>query len=102
MNLFDLDLLADKIEKLENQTMQEGFWNDTKTSSAVLQQIKSLKNQYTKFMKIKEELKNLQELNELLLFEEDEELIKELLKNTKALEHDLEKFEIETLLSRKV
>lgn len=81
--------------------MQEGFWNDAKTSGVVLQEMKLLKNKYAKFTKIEDELKNLEELNELLLLEEDEELVKELLKNTKLLEHNLEKFEIETLLSGK-
>ena len=64
--------------------------------------MKFLKNKHTKFVKIAEELANLKELNDLLLLEEDSELVKELLKNTKVLEHELEKFEIETLLSRKI
>lgn len=81
--------------------MQEGFWNDSKTSSVVLQEMKVLKNKYTKYMRLSEEIKNLQELNELLLLEEDDELGKELLKNTDILSHNLEKFEIETLLSGK-
>ena len=90
-----------KIAKLEEKTMQEGFWNDNKTSSVVLQELKSLKSKYEGFLKIKEELANLEELNELLLLEEDEELGKDLLKNTKVLKHDFEKFEITTLLSGK-
>lgn len=101
MNLFDLKLVANRIDELEKKTMEEGFWNDSKTSSVVLQEIKSLKGKYTKFTKLNEEIKNLQELNELLLLEEDDELGKELLKNTQLLEHNLEKFEIETLLSGK-
>lgn len=80
--------------------MQDGFWNDSKNSSIVLQEMKSLKNKYTKFNIINEELKNLEDLNELLLIEEDNELSKELLKNTKALQENVEKLEIETLLSR--
>lgn len=102
MGLFDLDEIENRIHVLEEKTMQEGFWNDSKSSSAVLQEMKLLKNKHTKFVKIKEELANLKELNELLLLEEDTELVKELLKNTKGLEHELEKFEIETLLSRKI
>lgn len=90
-----------KIGELEEKTMQEGFWNDNKTSSVVLQELKSLKSKYEGFLKIKEELANLEELNELLLLEEDEELGKDLLKNTKVLKHDFEKFEITTLLSGK-
>lgn len=100
MSLFDLDKISKRIDELEAKTMQEGFWNDSKTSGIVLQEMKSLKDKKSKFEKIDYEVKNLIELNELLLIEEDNELIKELLKNTKTLETDLEKFEIETLLSR--
>lgn len=100
MNLFDLDNISKKIDELEARTMQEGFWNDSKTSSIVLQEMKALKDKKTKFEKIDSEVKNLIELNSLLLIEKDNELIKELLKSTKLLEENVEKFEIETLLSR--
>lgn len=80
--------------------MQEGFWNNNKTSGVVLQEMKSLKDKKSKFKKIDNEVKSLIELNDLLLIEEDNELIKELLKNTKLLEVNLEKLEIEILLSR--
>lgn len=100
MNLFDLSKIAGRIEALEKITIQDGFWNDAKTSSVVLQEMKSLKNKHLKFNSIIEELKNLEDLNELLLIEEDAELAKELLKNTKALQENVEKLEIETLLSR--
>lgn len=100
MSLFDLDKISDRIEELEVKTMQEGFWNDSKASGIVLQEMKSLKDKKSKFVKIDNEAKNLIELNELLAIEEDSELVKELLKNTKLLEMDLEKLEIETLLSR--
>lgn len=101
VSLFDLNEIENKIVQLEKRTMQEGFWNDSKTSSVVLQEMKSLKNKHSKFIKIQEELTNLKELNDLLSIEEDVDLIKELLKNTKILEHELEKFEIDTLLSGK-
>lgn len=100
MNLFDIAEIAKRIDELEAKTMQDGFWNDIKSSSIVLQEMKSLKDKKTKFIKIYDETKNLIELNDLLLIEEDENLIKELLKGTKLLEVDLEKLEIETLLSR--
>lgn len=101
MNLFDLAKIESRIEELEKITMQDGFWNDTKTSSVVLQEMKSLKSKYTKFNSVVEELKNIEDLNELLLIEEDNELAKELLKNTKTLQEKVEKLEIETLLSGK-
>lgn len=102
MNLFDINEINKKIDVLEAKTMQENFWNDVKSSSVVLQEIKSLKSKITNFNSISSEINNLLELNNLLLIEDDIELSNELLKNTKKLEHTLSKFEIETLLSRKI
>lgn len=101
MSLFDLKSIENELQKLEEQTMLDGFWNDSKNSGIVLQKMKSLKNKYTKFNKIYKELVNLEELNELLSVEEDFSLVQELLKNTSTLELDIEKLEIETLLSGK-
>lgn len=102
MNLFDINEISKKIDILEQKTMQEGFWNDVKSSSVVLQEIKNLKGKITNFNSINNEIKNLLELNNLLLIEEDTELSNELLKNTKNIEQILSKLEIETLLSRKI
>ena len=101
MSLFDSDKISSEIKELEQKTMEDGFWNDTNTSSKVLQDIKSLKGKYNKFNKLSTELKNLEELNNLLLIEKDEELIDELIKNTNSLEKSIEKLEIETLFSGK-
>jgi peptide chain release factor 2 len=101
VSLFDLDKIDARIIELEQQTMQDGFWNDAKTSSAVLQEMKQLKNKQSKFTNISNEFTALVELNELLLTEEDESLLKELLSNTKLLSRNLEKLEIETLLYEK-
>lgn len=101
MNLFDVSKLKLDIDELEKKTAVEGFWNNSKDSGKVLQQIKSLKNKCNLFDKIISELNNLTELTELLEIEEDIDLANELLKNTKVLQKDLEKFEIQTLLSGK-
>lgn len=101
MSLFDIEQIKEKINELEAETMQDGFWSDSKNSSNVLQKIKNLKNKCNKFENIISTFKDLNELNELLYIEEDEDLVRELLKNTKILERDLEKLEIETLLSGK-
>lgn len=101
MNLFDLSRTEARLKELESKMMQEGFWNDTKTSSKVLQEMKSIKGKYTKFIKIEEDLQNLEDLNELLQLEEEPEMINDLLKSTKKIEQNIEKLEIETLLSGK-
>lgn len=90
-----------ELKELEDKTMSEGFWNDSKTSGKVLQDIKSLKGKITRFSNINSETNNLIELNELLLIEEDQEMAEELLKNTIKVEKDIEKLELEILLSGK-
>ena len=101
MNLFDIDKIEAELKELENQTIQEGFWNDSKTSSKVLARIKQLKSKCTSFRKIETEIQNMLELTELVELEPDEEVAKDILKNTKKIEKELEKLELETLLSGK-
>lgn len=93
--------MEEKLNDLEKQTMVEGFWNDSKVSGKVLQEIKSLKGKYTKYNTISLEINNLLEVNELLLNEIDEEMADELIRNTVNIEKDLEKLEMELLLSGK-
>lgn len=98
---FDLPKMKKELEELENKTMQQNFWEDTRNSSNVLQKIKNLKGKYNKFINIEAELKNLFELNEFLFIEEDNDIECELVKNTNKIQKDIEKFEVETLLSGK-
>ena len=98
---FDLPKIEKELKKLEEETVRDGFWNDSKNSSAVLQQIKLLKGKFNKYNNIKSDLDNLLELNDLLLSEKDEEIANGLVENTKDLSKSIEKFEVETLLSGK-
>ena len=98
---FDIISLKEKVEELEEKTSKPGFWDDLQNSTEVLSELKSCQNKIVRFNKIKEELQNLIDLNELLSLEEDVELIKELLKNTTKLEKDVDVLEIETLFSGK-
>lgn len=101
MSLFDISKLKIELSDLENQTIEENFWNDPKNSSKVLNKIKQLKTKCTDFSKIQNEIENSQELIELLKMEPDEEIIRDLLKNTNILQKELEKLELSTLLSGK-
>ena len=101
MNLFDVPKLEKELSELEEETLKENFWNDTKNSTKILSRIKQLKSKCTEFHNVESEITNLQELTELIEIEPDEELIKEILKNTKKLEKNLEKLELTTLLSGK-
>ena len=101
MNLFDILNSRKELEKLESETLKEDFWKDSKKSSKVLSQIKKLKSKCNDFKEIKAEIENLEELTELVNLEPDEELAKEIIKNTKKLEKDAEKLELASLLSEK-
>ncbi len=98
---FDIEKLLNKLSELEQQTTNQTFWNDSKNSSIVLQEIKSLKERTNKFKEYTQQIKNLLELNDFLISEYDEELANDLHKNVKNIEKCIEKFEVETLLNEK-
>ena len=54
-----------------------------------------------KIQKCRTELKNIEELTELVTLEPDEEIAKDILKSTKKITTEIEKLEIDTLLSGK-
>ena len=101
MNPFDIANLEKQLQTLEKQTMQENFWNDSKNSSKILTQIKTIKNKTTEYKRLENEITNLQELTELVEMEPDEEMAKDILKNTNKLQKEIEKFEFTTFFSGK-
>ena len=101
MSLFDIPKLEKQLKELEEQTTQQEFWEDTENTTKVLSEIKKIKGKYTKYKELEKELNNLLELSELVQEEYDEEIVKDIIKNTKKAQRDLEKLELETLLSGK-
>lgn len=98
---FEIEKRKTELESLEAQTQESDFWNDIEKTGPVLKKLKAIKSTVNLYTNLETELTNLIELNELLLVEMDETLAKEVLKNTTKLEKDLEKLELETLLSGK-
>ena len=113
MNLFDISNLEKQLSELEQQTMQDGFWNDSKNSSIILQKIKTLKNKVEKYNKINNELSNLIEMSDLIIEEanisnqdthideNNNEMTNDILRSTITLQNEIDDLEIETLLSGK-
>ena len=99
MSHFEIDKLKNRLSDLEKETLKENFWS--KNNSNILQEIKILKDKINLYTKAYSTLNNLLEMNKLLEEEEDKELVKELLNDTKKLNSDIESLEIKTLLSGK-
>ena len=98
---FDIPKIEEDLKKLEEETTKPEFWEDTQNSNTVLSKIKSLKGRSQKYRELENEISNTIELIDLLKLEPDEELAVEMEKDIKKINKDLEKFEIETLLSGK-
>lgn len=101
MNLFDIAVLEKELKDLEIQTSEPNFWNDQKNSNQILAKVKNIKGKCTEYQRITNETINLLELTELVELESDEEIENDIIKSTKQLQKDLEKFELQTLLSGK-
>ena len=101
MSLFDIPNLEKRLKELEEKTTEPKFWEDTENTTKVLSEIKKIKSKYSKYKELEKEINNLSELSELVNLEYDEEIANEIIKNTKKEQKNLEKLELETLLSGK-
>ena len=98
---FDIIKLEEELKKLEDKTLEDNFWSDSKESGSVLKQINSLKGKLDVYKKIESEFNDLEDFNNLVLEEYSEEDAIEILKTTSKIEKQIEKLEINTLLSGK-
>ena len=101
MSPFDIPNLEKRLKELEEETTKTEFWEDTENTTKVLSEIKKIKNKYSKYKELEKEIQNLSELSELVQLEYDEEISNDIIKNTKREQKNLEKLELETLLSGK-
>lgn len=88
-------------KELQSETEKQGFWEDTENSNKIFAKLKRVKRKIEAFYEIKNELENLIDMNKMLLEDFDEELSKDLIKQTSKFTEKLERLELETLLSGK-
>lgn len=96
-----IDSLSAELKKLQEESSQENFWQDTEKSAKVFSKIKSLEKKIKSYTNLEQELNNLLEMNLLLETDFDEELLNDLLTASKSLEVKLDKLKIETYFSGK-
>ena len=96
-----ISALEEESKKLEEQTLEDGFWNNLEEANKIFAKLKSIERKINSFKELEKELDNLIQMNKLLLEEFDEELSKELFLSTSKFIKKLDKLELETLLSGK-
>ena len=101
MSPFDVIHLGEKLQELEKKTLEQGFWEDASSSGKILKEITNIKNKLEEYKKVKENLDNILEVLAFLKEEKDEQMEQELQESVKKLEKNVEKLEINTLLSGK-
>lgn len=101
MNLFDISKLISRLKELEAKTNNIDFWNNNSDSTLTIREINSIKYKIEEYNKIKLQLENIIEMNKLVEEEKEESLEEELNNSIRQIEKELEKLEINTLLSEK-
>lgn len=96
---FDIDGIKDKIQELEQEMQQEGFWNDAEKAGVILKKVKNLKDRLECFDALKGEYEDLHVLIDLGVEEQDASIIQEVSDAYDALVNDVDKMRIETLLT---
>lgn len=101
VNLFDIAKKKKQVEELEEQTKANEFWSDMEKSAKVLQEIKLLKDKIDGIEKTKSLIEDTNVLIELGNEANDESVISEVKQNVKTISKDIDRIEIENLLSGK-
>lgn len=86
----------ENLNKLEEQTKIEGFWDDINNANKIIKNINNLKSDISLYNNLNEKITN---LNSLLLIG-GEELLDEINEECLSIEKELEELEIKTLLNK--
>ena len=95
----DVDSARQEAQRLEDETAQDGFWNDLERSQKVQMRLKQLQNKVSRQEKLVSEWEDLNALCEMGQEAEDEELLAELKEGYARLEEKVEETRMTTLLS---
>ena len=95
----DIAGTIEEIKKLEDESAQDGFWDDMENSQKVLQRTKQLKDKVEKYEKLVTDWEDAIVLCDLANEENDESMLGEVKAAVEAVEAETEKMTLETLLS---
>ena len=97
--IFDIAALNAKIQDLEQLAAQPDFWDDQNSAQATLQELNDLKSNIQQYEQWKGKLEDAKAVLELLELEADTALLEEAETNLSQLNRELERWELEQLLS---
>ncbi len=86
-------------DRLQDESAQDGFWNDMEHSQKVAQQIKRLENKLHAYDKLCVDWEDAMTLCEMAIEEDDDSLLDELTESYDKLETEIADRRLETLLS---
>ncbi len=101
-SLFDLDSKLGKIEILNRERLEQNFWEDQKNASKINKEINTLENELSEIENMETYIGNIEASIELLGFDEDKEMLKELKLSIVDLEAKINNLEIKKLFKDKV
>lgn len=97
----DINSLTEKLARLEKQTNEQDFWNDTTNSAKVLSEIFEVKERILNYRDVEKDVSTISELIVLLKDEKDKDMESELEKLILSTNKKIDELEISTLLSGK-
>ncbi len=97
--IFDLSALKAKIQDLEQLAAQSDFWDNPEIAQTTLQELNDLKSNLDQYQHWRTTLEDSKAIAELLELEADETLLTEAQTNLVQLQQDLDRWELQQLLS---
>jgi peptide chain release factor 2 len=97
--IFDLSALKAKIQDLEQLAAQPDFWDNPEIAQTTLQELNDLKSNLEQYQHWRTCLEDSKAIAELLELEADETLLTEAQTNLVQLQQDLDRWELQQLLS---
>lgn len=98
-DVLNIEPAKKRIAELNEQTAQDGFWDDLENSQKVLRETKSLERKIEKYKKLNDSLEDLITLIEISIEENDDSSIDEIKADSETFKRKLEEEKLSTLLT---
>ena len=85
-----LDEARNEVEKLEEESAQDGFWNDTENSQRVQKRIKTLQHKLERYAKLSGAWEDMLTMCEMAIEEDDDSMLPDLESEFHTFEETLE------------